>query len=468
MARKDRRREEKRARRAGRPAGASEAAAVPGDILEMQRRATELYGSGMLRQAFRVCRRLVAAQPDRADVSAFAGMVALELGENAEAAELYGRATALKPDFAEAHYNLGDASRKLRTFDAAADAFRRAIEIKPDLAPAHNELGNVLMSLGAHGEAAESYEKAVALAPNEAEPHRNLGLALVKLERLDEAAEAFRRAIRIKPDWHTTYDNLATALVNLGDPGGAVEACDAWLELVPGSVEALAMKVIALNELGERDRLDYLLDFERFVRAQHIEAPPEYASLAAFNEALVRHVLDHPTLAVPPEDHPTYHNPQLQITDNLLTGNKGPMAHLETRMNEAVESYLAAVPRDPTHPFLIDPPRRWHLVSWGAVLPGEGNLEPHTHLDGYFSGVYYPQLPDIISAPGEDHAGWLELGRPPAELRCRAAPTTFVVQPEEGKMVLFPSYFHHATLPYEAPTWRVSIAFDVIPERPRS
>jgi hypothetical protein len=32
-------------------------------------------------------------------------------------------------------------------------------------------------------------------------------------------------------------------------------------------------------------------------------------------------------------------------------------------------------------------------------------------------------------------------------------------------MVLFPAFMYHCTIPYTAETWRISIAFDVIPER---
>ena len=38
------------------------------------------------------------------------------------------------------------------------------------------------------------------------------------------------------------------------------------------------------------------------------------------------------------------------------------------------------------------------------------------------------------------------------------------VRPEEGLLLLFPSYFYHGTVPFEAAEPRISIAFDVLPE----
>ena len=37
-----------------------------------------------------------------------------------------------------------------------------------------------------------------------------------------------------------------------------------------------------------------------------------------------------------------------------------------------------------------------------------------------------------------------------------------LVRPEEGLIVLFPSYFYHRTVPTESADMRVSIAFDVL------
>ena len=37
-----------------------------------------------------------------------------------------------------------------------------------------------------------------------------------------------------------------------------------------------------------------------------------------------------------------------------------------------------------------------------------------------------------------------------------------LIKPVEGSMVLFPSYFYHRTVPFEADEVRISIAFDVL------
>jgi Putative 2OG-Fe(II) oxygenase len=97
------------------------------------------------------------------------------------------------------------------------------------------------------------------------------------------------------------------------------------------------------------------------------------------------------------------------------------------------------------------------------VLHFQGNLTPHIHLDGYLSGVYYPQLPDLLGVPEQGQAGFFELGPPPEQFPIKAATDSLVVRPEEGLMLLFPSYFYHRTIPFESSQRRISIAFDAVP-----
>ena len=124
--------------------------------------------------------------------------------------------------------------------------------------------------------------------------------------------------------------------------------------------------------------------------------------------------------------------------------------------------YRDGLPAD--HPVRAHWPRRWRLSVWAAVLKGQGNLVPHIHLDGYLGGVYYVRLPAITARADANQASWFELGRPPEELGVAGEMPTRRIQPREGRMILFPSYFYHGTVPFEAGEDRISVAFDVVPE----
>ncbi len=97
------------------------------------------------------------------------------------------------------------------------------------------------------------------------------------------------------------------------------------------------------------------------------------------------------------------------------------------------------------------------------MLEAQGLIASHMHPPAWLSGVYYVKVPDAAGAPGEDRAGWIEFGRPPPEFPCTVEPEVQMFRPEEGLMLLFPSYFYHGSVPFETPEMRISIAFDILP-----
>ena len=382
------------------------------------------------------------------------------LGKLDEAVGAYGRALKIRPDHADAHTNLGSVLWELGKFDEAEAAYGCALEIKPDHADAHYNHGIVLQERGRFDEAIAAYHRALDIKPDYTEAHVNLGYALKKLGRLDEAEAAYRRAIVILPDHAPAHANLGDVLLEQGDPQAAVDVCDAYLKVHPCNSCVLAFKAIALDELGQRDTVRFLVDFDRFIRPVRSTAPAGFTSLADFNAALARHVCAHPTLVFAPASHATRLG---KHSGELLVEPKGPVAVLEGMIRGAAEDYLHSLPADPAHPFLANRPQGLWLTAWSIVLEAQGHQLPHIHPTAWLSGVYYVELPDIVKTPAQGQAGWIEFGRPSSHFHCRVEPEVRAFQPEEGLMLLFPSYFYHRTVPFESAGKRISISFDVRP-----
>jgi hypothetical protein len=75
------------------------------------------------------------------------------------------------------------------------------------------------------------------------------------------------------------------------------------------------------------------------------------------------------------------------------------------------------------------------------------------------------ERPAVISSASEvERSGYLAFGRPGVNLPIVPDPVHFVV-PQVGKLVIFPSYIWHETIPFSASDNRVVIAFDIIPIR---
>ena len=114
------------------------------------------------------------------------------------------------------------------------------------------------------------------------------------------------------------------------------------------------------------------------------------------------------------------------------------------------------------HPLMAPATQNWSLRAWGTVLRAGGQQTPHLHPLGWISGVYYVYLPPDMAANASE-AGWLEFGRPPERFFGNERPAVKRYKPLAGRLILFPSWFWHQTVPFKAEGERISIAFDVIP-----
>ena len=430
--------------------------------------ARALHRAGRSSEALALCRALLERDANNAELLAIAGTLALQL-DQVEGAERYlSDAVARAPEAAEARFNWGNALVRLNRSAEAVAHFERVIELRPDLLPAHNNLGNALYELRELSSAERVFRRALALSPQAAHLHRNLGTVLREQGALEPALGCFQRAIALRPDWVKAQQSLATTAMQLGRWQMALDVCGAWLHAAPANVEALGLASIALDELGQHAAADRLLDFERLFRSVQLAAAPlGFASLDEFNAALTRHTLEHPTLHAPPAGDPRYHCPTLRMTGEFCAEPKGPAAALERIVFDAVHAFAAELARDLSgHPFVVGAAQRFELKSWSTVLDREGNLEPHVHYASYLSAVYYPKIPARMSGerPG---AGFLEFGGGPTSFPTRYSRPVRAVEPREGLLVLFPSYFYHRTAPFTASEVRVAVAFDTVPAAQR-
>ena len=376
-----------------------------------------------------------------------------------EAKAAYEDVLVRSPALPEARTNLAAVLQELGDFEGAAREAKRAFEADPDLLEAEYNYAIACQELGRFDDAIAGYRHILSEVPEHAASALNIGYGLQQLGRLDEAADAFQKTIDLDPHFAKAHVNLADLRLQQGNPQSALETCERFLKDHPAQTDLLAFKSIALGDLGESTRSRELIDFDRFVRPVRITPPEEYGGLEAFNAALCEHVLDHPTLTFAPQSHATRDG---KHSGELLTEPKGPVAGLEAEILKAAEAYRDAL-EDDDHPFVSNRPSDWTLSVWGVVMQAAGHQIPHIHPAAWLSGVYYPKLPDIVDSGEGGKDGWIAFGRPPAHFHNAVDPETFFVQPEPGMMVLFPSYFYHHTVPFEAEGTRISIAFDLMP-----
>ncbi len=137
------------------------------------------------------------------------------------------------------------------------------------------------------------------------------------------------------------------------------------------------------------------------------------------------------------------------------------------RLGTAIAEYigarkdLLALPAD-DHPMAAMKPDHLTLTSWVVSVTGDGHENWHIHPDGWLSGVFYVEVPDLASTDAP-HAGHIEFGLLPLD---SSVPTGArpgrMLEPRTGSLVLFPSYIAHRTWPTGLEEDRICIAFDVL------
>ena len=344
---------------------------------------------------------------------------------------------------------------------AAERLLNRAVKSHPGHAESWGNLGVLLQKSGKLDAAADAYNRLRSLNPGSPAVHVIFAEACLELERYSDALTAYEQALAINPDNPSAWSGLSRVSIYEGDWEKALEAADRALPHIPGDTLLLAVKSVALAELGRNDQAAELVDFERLIEVQKFSAPDGYADLKSFNDDLCAYCLAHPSLIYEPSGKSTTKG--YQTEDISQDKGRTPIAPLRDMIVEAVREYQKSHPIDPSHPFLSQKPKQWGSYIWTTVLDSSGHQSSHLHPSGWLSGVYYAKIPDVITANSESQAGWIEFGRAAKYPKSKAKHEVRSYQPHEGMVVLFPSYFYHRTKPFESNEQRISIAFDLLP-----
>ncbi len=371
----------------------------------------------------------------------------------------------------------------LGRFEEAVRSYRMAVQDKPDLLEAHTSLAALLPQIGQGGEALDSYRQALTELPNTgaiwvaaleaAKAQGEWGqllswadaaetrfgadtmvaaLAANALSALGRDGDAYDRLdapLAAEPDFAPGHTTMAHLLIRLGEYRQAAMAAGTATQLAPQDQSGWALLGVALRLLGD-EREHWLCDYDRLVMPIELDLD---AGLKSALEA--RHLT---------QAHPADQSLRggTQTRGNLFHTKDPAIQNLAREIAGAVEAKLALLPSDPTHPFLARNCGRIDFVgAWSVRLKSEGFHISHIHPAGWLSSALYVSLPDSVKAgTGE---GVLAFGVPDAALGLDLPPRR-VVLPEEGKLVVFPSYLWHGTTPFEDTVPRLTLAFDALPQ----
>ena len=388
--------------------------------------AAAMQRQGNHKGAIKRFRRLLKQAPDHPQLLNMCALSLAETGDMRNAEKLLERALKADPENGERWGNFGLFLQKVGKLTQAVDAYDRFRTLSPETAISHLKYADACHELERYGDALPAYEKAVELDGSDADAWRNLA-----------------RVRMFEGKWED-----------------ALGASDRALALHPGNTQVLSFKSVAQTELGRNEETGALVDFDRLIEVVDLSAPEGFADMGAFNDAVCAHALAHPSLEFEPEGKSTRHGHQ---STNLADGDQGPIAPLLAMIEQAVADYRKSHETDAGHEFLAQRPDEWDIYIWATVLDSQGHQAAHLHPSGWLSGVYYAKVPDVVAANPESEDGWIEFGRAAKYPHAQAEHAVKTYQPKEGRVVLFPSYFYHRTIPFESDEQRISIAFDLVP-----
>jgi tetratricopeptide (TPR) repeat protein len=420
--------------------------------------------------------------------------VAMRLAGRVEAAlPLLEQCVAASPASAEIHYNLGHCYYDLARLDDAASAYRRAIAAEPHYRDAHDSLNRLLWQVGdtdhylqsyfdtlGHGradpglladlanrlnldgrmaEAVELIEAAMAEGIDSPDLRHRLGQAQVALDRAEEGLKQLEAAVAAAPERNEFRLELARTQIIGQRYDDALTALAPALDTDPFDQQAIAYQGLArrfLEDPGERQ----INDYHRFVGEEILEPPAEWGGVEAFNRRLEAALAALHTTSQHPLEQTLRGG--TQTMGDLFDQTIPEIAALRGMIEESVRRFIASLPDDPSHPFLSRKSRDFRFSgSWSVRLRKAGFHVNHVHSEGWISSCYYAGLPSAV-ANSASHQGWFKLGETGLGLGPREQ-VARLIEPAVGKLLLFPSYFYHGTVPFDEDAFRTTVAFDVVP-----
>jgi len=412
---------------------------------------------GRLSDAIRAFRAALVQTPQDAETWQWLARTLRMVDDLPAAVAACRRAAELAPDEWQARGELALALMEAREFDEAAVCFDQATARAGELPPLVVGRAKLDALCGRRAQAIAALQACTARHPKHVPAFAALALALRDERRFDDAVAVFRHATTLRPEDASLWCGLGRTLLEAGRAEEALGVAASYLEKSPGHAGALALEVLARQALGDEAGAGRLLDYERFVVRRRLPVPEGFADLTSFNAVLALAVSTHPTLHRAPLRHATA---QGLHSGSLLVDAPAVIQSFQQALSVAVAEYCRALPDCPEHPFVSGRPTSWSFDIWCVVMERGGYQVPHIHPAAWLSGVYYPQIPQEVSA-GEGPGGWLAFGEPDRDFPRRVDIRSMRVRPEEGLLVLFPSYIFHRTIPLDTGGKRISVAFDL-------
>ena len=444
--------------------------------------------------------RALALQADFAEAEHNLAVVLRLDNRPTEALEYYGRLLSRGINDYQLLHNAANAYSDLGEVEQAIAGFNAALQARPDYVHSHINLSTLLWEQGDSDDFLRSFHQAFAAGIRTTEMERAYLELLLRAERFSDIERFLAELVNPLNDAaHKNYlgrvagrqHNTALALEHHSaavrqSAAQAAGGSDAQQdELWNLQLDLVAAQLAAGEWLDARRLLDEMLLRD----STHPLAVAYAATLWRVQDDRRRQITgDYSSLVgqynLPDVDEPGRDSYLAELADGLRELHTSVVAPLEQTLvsgtqtrghlfarevrsiavlhemvKAAVRDYVLKLREHPVSEFMRLPNDVHINASWSVQLKSSGFHTMHMHPLGAISGVYYVDVPEDL--PG-DGAGCLVLGKPGIDIGVELD-AEYRVTPANGKLVLFPSFLWHGTVPFTSAHNRLTIAFDVAP-----
>jgi len=271
----------------------------------------------------------------------------------------------------------------------------------------------------------------------------------------EESYSLYRQALRLRPGDFSVLMGQAQAALMAGRYSDAQKAIQGAMAQAPNNQFLLALAATLMRENKQEYRALY--NYDNFVRVYDLVPPQGYDDMATFNAALKARLDNLHVYIGTPVNQSLRGGTQTEV--NLALVEDPVIESFFQAVDAPIKDYMAHLGQDDQHPLRRRNRNKYRINgAWSVRLSENGHHVNHVHPMGWLSSAYYVDVPSSIDE--QTHQGWIKFGEPALDVD---QPAEHFVQPKPGRLVLFPSYMWHGTVPFTGDATRLTLPFDVVP-----
>lgn len=359
-------------------------------------------------------------------------------------------------------YNLAAAYSHLTSdedLNRALKASEKCLSVDGDFDQAYYCRAVVFEKLLQIEKATQEIKKAISITPNNLEYQYKLAELLNLQNQSTESLNLLNKIIEQNPQF-----NLASRLKGIielqqNEASKAEQTLQKAIKIDNTDQRSLAYYTIAKLAQNKQQEVEEFMALGHFVKEFRFDPIPDYETLIAFNRDFEKDIKNHSLLRKEPNGLAARNG---YLTDNIFQDKTKSIKLFRKILKQKIKQYINELPNDLQHHMLRHKTSNYEINSWATWVKGDGFIDKHIHEESWISGAYYCKVPKITIA-AQNREGYFEYGCVPNDIQIEIDKKRGYVQPIEGKLVIFPSYLYHQTIPHQTTEDRISIAFDLTP-----